>query len=242
MVQYLLVRNGQHLSGNLTRIRLTLPQLWYMVEAELYEYQQFIPVTKKFNISVGVQAGPAYDFTTDSHNPGFDITDQDNPVFGNTPQWISKVVPVGSNQMIANWAAWKRTDQFPGQLGKLIQPRTMIPNYRKPVLYITEAGRFDVECHYHYFTKVESNTVGDIEEITDYIVQDIDQSQGYMIFRDMVSARFLQMIGRSRRAFSHNELPITTDAAQLVTEGEANYEKALEKLHARSNWHKSIKH
>ena len=46
----------------------------------------------------------------------------------------------------------------------------------------------------------------------------------------LVRGMFLKGIGRSRRAFTLNELPILMDAGDLISEGEALVEKAEQQM------------
>jgi hypothetical protein len=55
--------------------------------------------------------------------------------------------------------------------------------------------------------------------------------------QDMISGRFMMSVGRSRRAFTVQELTLTTDADTLTSEGMTLYDQASEELKInRSSW------
>lgn len=239
LATYLFVRNGQYIAGaTLSSVRLNMNQFWAVVSQDFYEFQRYFPLTKKFNIQCNVVGGGVqYDFTQDPNNAGYNCSVLDSPNFGNPPEWISKVVPVGSNQMIANWAAWRRSGQFFGQPGKLVTPRMVLNDYRKPVLRITEGGTFDVTCHYNRFCNIALAEDG--TTITDVTISDFDPTK-MNLFLDLCSGRFLEVVGRNRRAFTYQDLPITVDADKLVQEGSEIIKTAKENIYLTHEWNRSI--
>ena len=49
-------------------------------------------------------------------------------------------------------------------------------------------------------------------------------------FFEILTGKFMKALGRSRRAFTINELPITMDASELVSEGDEMIRAAEESL------------
>jgi hypothetical protein len=99
----------------------------------------------------------------------------------------------------------------------------MVPyTYRKPVLTLPFSADFELHCIWHHrLVKLEGD---DDTWGIDTINKDDDE------FFDLLQAKFLQAIGRSRRAFTLNDLPITSDAADLVAEGKELEDKAMTDL------------
>lgn len=95
--------------------------------------------------------------------------------------------------------------------------------YRKPTLTVMVNADYDILAVYkHKITSevVEGKTIYELKTISDD-----DET-----FLDLVTARFLKGLGRSRRAFTLTDLPITADAADLVSEGESMEERVMETL------------
>lgn len=96
--------------------------------------------------------------------------------------------------------------------------------YRKPNLYPPYAGVFDAHCIvYHKISKV--NVEGG--EISAILTLDENDSSEFV---QLCLAKFLQALGRSRRAFTLNDLPITNDSSELVGEGQALEERIIQDI------------
>jgi len=93
--------------------------------------------------------------------------------------------------------------------------------YRKPKLYLPFSARWDVHCafeHVLYETEVDGKF--------EYTLPTITLSD--QAFFDYLQGMFLMGIGRSRRAFTLNDLPITMDASDIASEGKELRDQALE--------------
>lgn len=55
-------------------------------------------------------------------------------------------------------------------------------------------------------------------------------------FINLCVGRFMMTVGRSRRAFTIDELPISTDAAELVSEGKEIYDAAVDEVKQSSDY------
>lgn len=236
IVDYLFAINGQHIIGTLDSIDLDLAKFWLCISPDIEYYQQYFPITKQFNIHVPFSSSATYDFTGNINNIGYDISDPFNLIMGQPPADITRCTPVGQNQMIANWAQYSRTNTFPGTPGRLIIGRTVLREYRKPKAWFTESGTFDITAYYDYFIKKTYNSE-DPPVLTEVEIVGLENSK-YLL--DLLSARFLQLLGRTRRAFTYNDLQITTDAAELVKEGEEKYDKAVQAIENNQEWYKSV--
>jgi hypothetical protein len=189
--------------------------LWAFVKQQLDFYQKYLPETKSYNIWL-----PANFFYTFGEQ-------KDERV----PEWVSSVIPIGLYNVISTAVYFSASSPYQVYKGnqELMNPRPFLWDYRKPRLYISEPGRFDVSCCYKFETipQIEKGQVMDVEIVS---------FEPEWVFYDLLLGQFLQMIGRSRRAFTYNELPITTDADQLVTEGTEMYNTAKETLFSLSTF------
>lgn len=102
--------------------------------------------------------------------------------------------------------------------------------YRKPELTTSIASEFEI--HAMYFHTITSE---EIENTTVYSVDTISFRDRY--FFDLMLGRFMQALGRSRRAFTLNDLTITMDSGELVSEGQEIEQKALEDIENTSKFY-----
>lgn len=207
-------------------------------------YERYRPLTYTFNrtaIASGNAEGVIV-FGEDSADPAsFSVFDprvgrlSQDP--GRIPKWISSVVPVnvlttaGILYLIQETRFTNVAEQ-----SILHEPRTFLWRYEAPILYVTETGTMDITAHFSYikFEIFDSNG-----NIVDYDMEDLDEGKD-RIFVDLVLAKFLQKVGRSRRAFRLNDLPIEYDAEALVGEGIELEREARERMYEQSNWYDAI--
>jgi len=91
--------------------------------------------------------------------------------------------------------------------------------YRKPILTVPVSAEYDL--HAIYFHKMrEANCIVQVDTIDDT----------HQEFFRLLTGKFLKALGRSRRAFTLTDLPITIDADNLVREGEEMEMKAMENI------------
>lgn len=141
------------------------------------------------------------------------------------PDWVSSVVPVTSPKNPLGMLA--------GQVSSMEQ-REFLWEYRSPDLYLTETGIFDIVTVHKPSSSVTivSNVVTEVDLP--------DLSDADLLFIDLVVSRFLQAVGKSRRAFTLSELPIETDASEIVSEGNDLYEKTMEELRENNSWYLGV--
>jgi hypothetical protein len=167
---------------------------------------------------------------------------------GIPPRVIGTVNPVGVLQSIAilpYWISPLNTQQW-WSPDRLVAPRTFLWRYERPVLFYSAVGTVDVKAIYdHQFIKVynddETPIPGQHVRLKDVNIPGIEDDPNYKILEDLLLGRFMQIVGRSRRAFTFNELPITTDAKEMVAEGTDIYEKAEKALYSRHKWWRAIR-
>ena len=100
--------------------------------------------------------------------------------------------------------------------------------YTNPVLYFNLP---DDTYEISYITEHSYNS--DLE-----IFPTLNINEGEFI--NLILGKFLQAVGRSRRAFTLQDLPITTDAEELVSEGKEIYLEATESLRLSNKFWLSI--
>ena len=223
LISYLLIDTGNFLEDDeqkaLKLLRLNTRKIWRLVELELIKYQEYNPVLKNFNLTLD----NSYIFTEDDR-------------YG-IPDWISTCVPInlkGGNIETAGGFNSRASSYYGNVLPWHL--RTSIPTavpwkYEKPKLYVPFSGRVDVAGIYSYEVELVLDDAGKLIDVT---IPDLELKAG--TFRSMVEGKFLIAIGRSRRAFTYNNLPIQTDADTLVQEGKEMYDSANEDLLGKNKW------
>lgn len=141
------------------------------------------------------------------------------------PDWLSDIIPIRilgtahhflqaggitSTSRQASSPYLERKDNFPWE-------------YRKPVLTIGINSELDIIAVYKH-KLVSATEDGKIV----FRVDTIDDCSD--VFFNLLRARFLKALGRSRRAFTMQDLPITVDASELVSEGTDLEERVMEDL------------
>lgn len=186
--------------------------------------------------------------TTTFHDTGI-VGDQrmsrDYPnTYGISPFMLSSEVPVGTFQIITNIAYLMNPSvRSYANPSRLVDPRVFVAKFAdqdadKPGLFTTETGRFDITAHYRYQRIENYSADGNLEEVEYPRLEDNTREK---ILMDILSAVFLQAIGRGRRAFTYQDLPIKDDSEKLVAEGLEQYEAARKELYQRMDWGISVR-
>lgn len=177
-----------------------------MIEPALGIYNQYCPFEYFFPISL-------------ISTRQFTFTDNSTP-YG-IPEFISDAIPYGNLENI-NLTLFESKQNTSG---KMYRPFI----YRKPTLTVACSADYDVHGVFrHKMVKilVDDNYIYDLPSIN---------SCDFNFIR-LAKSKFLGALGRSRRAFTLSDLPITNDSMDMVSEGEALEEKTIEDL--RENHHK----
>lgn len=124
------------------------------------------------------------------------------------PDWISQVMPLQSSGGFGVFQAAAHRQTPPGPEVK----RQFVWEYRKPTLFLPFAGTFDI-------TYVRNHVITQNNEDEDQIETFGEEGTDEDSFFALLTGRFLMTIGRYRRAFTIGEIPLTMDAAELVSEG-----------------------
>lgn len=159
-------------------------------------------------------------------------------VNGVPPERVTSLIPVGTMQVISVLAYWMspltRDIYSPN---RIVEPRTFLHRYDKPCLRYSESGVFDVKCNYPYTLFKQYD---DQRHLVDIEIEGITEDSIYYLM-ELLVGRFLTIVGRARRAFTYNELPITSDSASLVSEGLAQIDAAKKEIYQRARWDQALR-
>jgi hypothetical protein len=213
MEEIILLETGEYLLENIENLSLDAAKLWILAKRVLKFYNSKRPFTYKQNLTI---SGGSYTYTS-----GVDY---------GPPIWISSVVPVTSSNVMDVYS--QLSNRTIGEVSLLEIPRSFVWKYEDPKLYCGEDGRMDVvEVHDHQY-ELTTDSTGKVTEVIFTTLNQRDDS----LFFELLEARFLMMLGRSRRAFTMNDLPIVMDASELVSEGQEIWRDTNEKLEEVDKW------
>ena len=234
LTEYLLIDTGTFIlrDADLSKLRFNNRKLWRLVLTELRKYQDYYPRVEEFNLKL------------DQHF-AFGAEDNGTGVPRGIPTWLSSCTPIslvassGQFSLVGSGIVHGQSGKYHGPNDPLPwQLRTSVPvgapwKYEKPHLYMSFVGMVDITACYDYdFVVTNDETV--VTTINEVEINGLDLKAG--TFLDMIEGQFMTAVGRSRRAFTYQNLPIETDAEALVEEGKEKYERALESLRGRSRW------
>lgn len=259
LVEVIMCESGNWIVGDLDCLGINIGQLYRgIVKRELQTYERYRPDVYRFN-RFARPSGNAeavidfFDTSVDDPN-GMPIPSKDGGIFdanhpghnvdpGRVPSWIQEITPVNVLTTAGILYLIQET-RFTnvGEQSILHEPRTFLWHYERArdkssgILYTTETGNMDITAAYEYHrieTYDTSNNLVDVEFVN--MEEGKDE-----IFIDMVLGKFMQKIGRARRAFTLNNSPVQFDGEQLVSEGTQIYDQAKERLYDNSEWWQSI--
>ncbi len=228
LVDYVMTESGEFIVGDLETTQINRHRFHLITKRALAIYSKYRPLTDRQTLAV---------------NGSLNLTDISG---GQTPAWVSRVSPVSDEiSTSASTGASQGTAAFIyGNAGGLSdpyiasgRPRHIPWEYNKPTLSVaSSSGMYDITMHRNHalenVVKDASNLVIDAE------VPTIDYADD--IFFDILVGFFLMSLGRSRRAFTLNDLPVTMDGSDLVSEGETKVNEAKERLTEQSSWYLAL--
>lgn len=218
MFRRVLLESGQFLL-EINGIELDRDRFVVLCKSALGTFNKYDPIEKKFNLDM--RTSKTFTFDDDSDPCGI-------------PEWISSVTPVqlttGSTYNPSSITSVGGLMSYFGSRGSnpYLEEKCTFPiDYRKPTLYLPVEELVDV--HAVYFHKFRDEIV---EGKKFYYIDTIDH--GFDEWFQLLRARFMIAIGRSRRAFTLQDISITTDADQLVAEGKELERETVEWLYENS--------
>jgi len=210
LIDLVMIESGEFILGDLDNTLLDIDKFWKLVKRVLKTYAQYRAYTATRNVTVN---RGKYTYTT--------------ALTYGIPNWISSVTPVEVTGAIGIYQfAQREVSERIDEFTLLELPRGFQWRYDKPTLYVTESGRMEVIEHYEHSYTVTTDSTGLVEEVA-FPTLDFGEDK---LFVDLLVGKFLQALGRSRRAFTLEELPINMDAAELVTEGTELWNETITKL------------
>jgi hypothetical protein len=212
--QKVLVESGQFLLAA-DEIEINPDRFLVLVKSSLAVFNKYDPLEKKFNLDAPQRL---YTFTETSKDV------QQNVV--GIPDGIADVVPV----RIAGISPYFLRD-FEGHRSDYLIEKAEWPwEYRKPNLYVPLNGTLDIHAWYkHKITE----TVNE-DQTKSYDLPTISEEDEN--FFGLLTAKFLKGLGGSRRAFTMTDLPLTTDAPELIAAGKEMEETFLKAMQDESKF------
>jgi hypothetical protein len=200
--------SGQFLLAD-DRMEVDFVRFKTLVDRVIGVYNGYSPVD--FHEFIKIVGGRQYKFT------------KSNTKYGQVPKKISDLIP------IRILGAVPYGFQLNQSLNFQYMEKGMMPyDYRLSIDgnegILTVPFNADFDCHAIYNHELVK-TGKDPQSWDVKTLGDNDDE-----FIDLLVAKFLIAVGRSRRAFTLNDLPITTDAAELVSEGKELEDKAMQDL------------
>ena len=201
----ILLRSGQFILRK-SKVEVDVDSFRILVEDALAEFNGFSPIDKEYSIPM---LGPRQ-FTFDET---FDTS------LNRKPDWLSIVRPTNSHS-----GPYRR----PMTGNELINPIQAPWDYNldSGVLTVPFNDTYKVVAVYDHVI-VETDDPDSPGNIL-YSVPSISYND--VEFFQILQGLFLQSIGKSRRSFTLNDLPITMDADTIAAEGVDMVEKAVEAM------------
>ncbi len=202
----ILLRSGQFILRK-SNVEIDVDSFRILVEDALAIYNKAYPFTKQYSIEIIYPRSVVLDENFDKE-------------MGRSPDWVSEVTPIRYLGNSYNMGM-RTTDTF------LIDPIEAPWDYNKHTKLLTvpySAFYKIVLCYYHQIDSKFDEITGE----TVYDIKTISAQDG--IFFKLLQGMFLTGIGRSRRAFTLNDLPITVDASEMASEGKELIDEAKEEI------------
>lgn len=209
----ILIRSG-HFVMKKRNIELDVDSFRELVEDALDIYSDSVPYSKKYtkNLSGSRQITLDENFDTD---------------MARKPDWLSEVHPIRTTGMLYGYYpntiyGWGYASKY--QSEALNDPVTAPWDYNKDsgLLVVPYSGYYKIRAVWRHI--IEETTDADGNKT--YIVKTISGRD--QAFLKLCQAMFMIGIGRSRRAFTLNDLPILMDASEIVSDGRELYQEVIE--------------
>lgn len=216
MFQRVRIESGQYLVPVET-LELDRDRFRVLVDACIQTYSKQHPVELKYNLDI---TSRSFTFVAGT------IAD------GNTigiPQDVLDIVPI----TIAGLSPFFLRE-FEERTSRDLDDKVSFPwEYRQQVntLFVPIQGRYDISSIHDHIIREEGDTASTKEFFVDTITFRDDA------FFKLLQGKFLMALAHSRRAFTLQDLPILTDAAELVGDAKLMIEEATTSLNEEeSKW------
>lgn len=222
LIDYVMTESGQFIVGELETTQIDRHRFHLIVKRALAVYGRYKPESQRLNVSINNSA---------DLSQGVD----------RTPDWISRVVPLGTGGTDSLTGKTAAAFIYGSTMGNgLSDPtydrppmRSMPWEYNAPILSVYGPDdMYDVTAHYE--PALTDIVRDDQNKVTDARLNGVGYRDEH--FLDLLVGYFLIALGRSRRAFTLNDLPVTMDGDQMVSEGNEKVQTAREALQEQSSW------
>jgi len=192
-----------------------------LVEDALAEYNKHKPIDKIYNLELVSPRQYNWDLHLD-------------PIFNRSPDWISECTPMKYGAV--SISSFYMQNYYNQESQYLINPTEAPWDYTKPLLTVPFSSRYKIIAVYNHTIEQVMDDQG--LPTNDWEIKSISSKDTHLL--KLIQAYFLQGIGRSRKAFTLNDLPIIMDADAIAAEGNELEEKTLEGLRNSSKFHLSM--
>ena len=205
-----LLRSGQFVMRR-NNIEIDIDSFRILVEDALAIYSKAYPFTKEYEREIIYPRSITLD-------ENFDLE------MGRAVDWVSEVTPM---RFLGNAYSLNLTAGGVPLDTELVEPvnAPWVFNKQTKVLTIPYSAWYRITaCYYHQITsKFDEHTGETIYEVNTITPND-------QVFFQLLQGMFLQGIGKSRRAFTLNDLPIIMDASEMASEGKDLVDDAMENI------------
>jgi hypothetical protein len=193
-----------------------------MHQLESSDVESYIMSTTNFIKLVKSTLGPINGSMPKTETRNISINNSYFTFVSDIPERVINIVPikmlgVHANHLLNYVFSLQRThfglhDYKMGKYTSEMEKQELPAAYKKPDLYVPIDGDYDVmTVTYYAVTQITGSSPATYEVVG--IDDNFDE------FFDLLKAKFMQAVGRSRRAFMLNEMPVTMDAETMVEEG-----------------------
>lgn len=211
---HILLRSGQFVMSK-TKVELDEDRFSLLVEEALAIYSKYSPFEKHFYVEV-------------TNNRTYRFT-EGNTFGAGEPDAISSVTPIrvlGINPWML-----RQVYGIPMSDGNIDIRQECPWEYRKPYITFPYPGEFDILAFYrHKIIKLEDDDGRIYYDIPAISLRDD-------AFMKLIRGMFLEGIGRSRRSFTLNDLPIVMDADTIANEGREMITEATEQMQKEAKFY-----
>lgn len=202
MFDQVLIQSGQFLIDK-SVIELDQDRFLVPVRQTLGFYNKYSP--RVVNLYKSIESSKQFTFTEENTE-------------GGAPDYISTIIP---SRISGVMPFFLRRDRL---INPAIENKQEFPfQYRKPVLTVPVEAEYDIKAVYkHKVTsqQISNKTVYSVDTITEE-----DET-----FFDLLTSHFMKILATSRRAFTLQDLPIVSDASELISDAKELQEKAEREL------------
>ena len=219
LFQYALLNSGNHLIPEKS-LEYTSEQFLSVLKICLGIYNRYTPMVYSLNM---VFHQLNYKFLGTEY--------PDYPIFKEKliPDKISDVIPVYTT-ILNPFTSWVQSQQ--GIPIDEQQKQMFVWRYDKPTLHLDRMGEMEIITLYEHpiLQKTDKSTGLKYWDLPTIRESDVS-------FLDLMTAKFMIMIGRSRRLFAQSESPINIDFAGLIQDGAAMEQEAMKYILANARFH-----